>query len=302
VGSAIVRELERKGYKNLITFTSKEVDLTYPDDNDRYSFSTTESVFGCERPEYVFLCAANVGGISKAINKPVDLLSDNLLIQTNVINACHEYGVKKLINFGSSCMYPVDGKQPYTEEQIGTGKTDENWSYAVAKLAGIELCRAYHRQYRSNFMSVIPCNLYGINDRFDEYGHVIPSLIRKFHEQDIVRVWGNPETKREFLFSDDLAKFCVQLMEDGDYESLYDGIINVGSGEEVTMLELVETIRGIVNNTACYSFEGKSHKSGVPSKLMDSAIAYFNFGWEAKTTLEDGIRGVYEWYRTTGLA
>ena len=304
VGSAVVRELRRKGYTNLIIHdhfknhnekgfdkNANGVDLRCGD--------CVLDLFYQEEPEYVFLAAAHAGGIKEAIDHPVEMLSDNILIQTNVINACHEFGVKKLINFGSSCLYPVDAEQPYREEQLGTGKTDENWSYAVAKLAGIELCRAYHRQHGSNFMTVMPCNIYGINDRFDEFGHVIPSLIRKFHGKDSMSIWGNPETKREFLYSDDLATICVNLMEGYCYEDLKDGVLNVGSGVEVSMLDLVETIRKIVRtratHDAVYSFDGKSDKAGVPSKLMDSSRMRA-LGLEPKITLEDGIRRVFDSY------
>ena len=255
------------------------------------------SVIGTFSPKYVFLAAAHAGGIKEAIEKPVEMLSDNLLIQTNLINACHEYGVKKLINLGSSCLYPVDGKQPYKEEQLGTGKTDENWSYAVAKLAGVELCRAYHRQYGDNFMTVMPCNLYGINDKFGENAHVIPSLIEKCHKNDEVIMWGKPETRREFLFSDDLAKACVMLMEDHNYDDLFDGVINVGSGIETTIQKLCLKITQVVQKEVIFYFKGKE-PCGVPSKLMDSSRMRA-LGWEPTTSLEDGLKEVYRWYIET---
>uniref|UniRef100_A0A6H1ZGV3 Putative NADH dehydrogenase n=1 Tax=viral metagenome TaxID=1070528 RepID=A0A6H1ZGV3_9ZZZZ len=289
VGSAVVRELRRRGYVRIQVSDSSVTDL-----RDRYK---TRSWFGAYGPEYVFLCAAHAGGIKEAIGHPVEMLSDNILIQTNVINACKEFGVKKLINFGSSCLYPVDAEQPYREEQLGTGKTDENWSYAAAKLAGIELCRAHHRQYGRNFMSVIPCNIYGINDRFDEYGHVIPSLIRKFHEGGVVELWGDGNAKREFLYSDDLAEACVLLMEGYTYSDLVDGVVNIGSGEETQICGLKAVISNTVKNYTLNTWNF-SKPSGVPSKLMDSSRMRA-FGWKPKTSLEDGIRKVYGWYNNS---
>lgn len=287
-GSAIVRELERKGYDKITFYLHEQLDLKKK--------KRVFELFAGHDFEYVFLAAAHAGGIKEAIENPVGMISDNLRIQTNVINACNYFGIKKLIFLGSSCMYPVDGKQPYTEEQLGTGKTDENWSYAVAKLAGVELCRAYHRQYGCDFMTVMPCNLYGVNDKFGENAHVIPSLIGKFHEQDSVKIWGHPETKREFLYSDDLAKACVMLMEGYTYDDLFDGVINVGSGEEVSIADLVETVKDIVNPESVYAFDCKSDKAGVPSKLMDSS-RMLKLGWKPETHLNVGIAEVYEWYK-----
>lgn len=295
-GSAIVRALERKGYENIITFShGDELDL-------RDSFSVFEALLD-KKPEYVFMAAAHAGGIKEAIDKPVEMLSDNLLIQTNVINACHEFGVKKLINLGSSCMYPLNATQPYREEYIGGGKTDENWSYAVAKLAGLELCRAYHRQYGCNFLTVLPCNMYGYNDSFDlDKAHVIPALIRKFHEGDTVEVWGNNPNKingfkysphREFLWSDDFAKATVMLMEKHDYDDLYNGVINIGYGADVEIqlilwhLQMVIGKRKIVWNP--------SKPLGVRSKLLD--ISWIRaLGWEPTTSLREGLEKLNGWY------
>lgn len=288
VGSAIVRELQRRGYEAIVTATHREVDLRCE--------AETRDLFAVDEPEYVFLAAAHAGGIKEAIDHPAEMLSDNILIQTNVINACKEFGVKKLINFGSSCLYPVDGKQPYTEEQLGTGKTDENWSYAVAKLAGIELCRAYHRQYGCNFMSVIPCNIYGINNRFDEYGHVIPSLIRKFSESGPINVWSL-DRKREFLFSDDLVAATITLMEGYDYDDLCDGVINIGSGDEVEIRNVFNILCHVIGDRQ-WVLE-KDTPEGVPSKLMDSSRIRKLIGWEPKTSLEAGIGKVYEWYKNS---
>jgi len=293
VGSAVVRELRRKGYENL---TGYRVDLT-----DRHQ---TWELFLKEMPNIVFNCAAHAGGIMEAINKPAEMLLDNMLIQANLTEACKEFNVKKFLNIGSSCIYPVDGEQPYTEEQLGTGKTDENWSYAMAKLAGIELCRAYNRQYGCNFMSAIPCNLYGINDNFGDNGHVIPMLIRKFHEcedMETVNVWGDGTAEREFLYSDDFAECAVMLMEKYNYEDLYDGVINVGVGKNISVDHLICLILNpIVTNIYGSWVYNEEKPSGVPSKLMDSSRIR-DLGWEPKTSLQKGIEKVYEWYKNSTL-
>lgn len=284
VGSAIARELERKGYTNIITNT---LDLRHQD-NTRWYIDTM-----C--PEYVFNCAAHAGGILEAINHPAEMLIDNIRIQNNVIEACHKYKVKKLLNLGSSCVYPVNGEQPYKEEQLGEGKTDENWSYAVAKLAGIELCRAYHRQYGCNFITAIPCNLYGPNDNFGENGHVIPSLIRKFHEAngEPVGVWGDGTARREFLYVDDFAEAAVMLMEKYDYEDLHDGVINIGAPAEVEIETVVTLISAM---SGCKDWEYRQDKpNGIPSKRMDSSRIH-KLGWYPKTLLADGIKKTYDWY------
>jgi len=252
-----------------------------------------------EHPEYVFNCAAHAGGIMEAINKPAEMLLDNLLIQANLTECCKEFNVKKFLNVGSSCIYPVDGEQPYKEEQLGTGRTDENWSYAVAKLAGIELCRAYHKQYGCNFMTAIPCNLYGPNDNFGDNGHVIPMLIRKVAEYDgkPIRVWGNGTQLREFLYVDDFAECAVRLMEEGHFGyPFYDGVINVGYGTQIPIGALLKFIVGIIQNKDVDIYYTKNKPSGVVSKLMDSTrIKYFE--WKPKTSLQEGIRKTYEWYK-----
>lgn len=243
----------------------------------------------------MFLCAAHTGGISEAINKPAEMIIDNLAIQSNVIDASKEVGVKKLLFLGSSCIYPVDGKQPYNEEQLGTGKTDENWSYAVAKLAGIELCRAYHKQHECNFITAIPCNMYGINDNFGENGHVIPSLICKFYQarNDLVEIWGDGTTKREFLYSDDFAEAAIMLMEDYNYEDLVDGVINIGTGEETSISDIVNAI-SVLNAGKRYIFN-REKPNGVPCKLMDNS-RITEFGWKPVTFLESGIANTVSWY------
>jgi len=259
----------------------------------------TWNIFLKEQPEYVFGAAAHAGGIMEAITKPAEMLLDNLLIQSNITEACRAFDVKKFLNIGSSCIYPVDGEQPYREEQLGTGKTDENWSYAVAKLAGIELCRAYHKQYGCNFMTAIPCNMYGINDNFGDNGHVIPMLIRKFHEENEVEIWGTGKALREFLYVDDFAECAVMLMEKYNYEDLYDGAINVGVGKEILMSYLPYEIREIVKpNTAMWFNEKKP--TGVISKILDSS-RILKLGWKPKTSLQEGIRKTYEWYKNSAL-
>lgn len=289
-GSAVVRELKRKGYENLIT--------------DRVNLINPEQVaefFSDELPDIVFNCAAHAGGIMEAIGKPAEMIYDNLMIQANIIDACNKHGVKKLLNLGSSCIYPVDAEQPYKEEQIGDGKTDENWSYAIAKIAAVEMCRAYYRQYGCNFISAIPCNLYGPNDNFGDNGHVIPMLIRKFHESkhqkgSVVKVWGDGTPRREFLYSDDFADCVVMLMEKYNYEDLCNGIVNIGCGEDVTINSLRTIVSDVVEN---YSFVKQEFDkpNGVPSKLMDSSRIR-ELGWEPKISLQEGIEKTYAYYRT----
>jgi GDP-L-fucose synthase len=289
VGSAVKRELQRKGYENLILPPRKHFDLRIQD--------VAYKVIGNSQPEYVFNCAAHSGGISEAIEKPAEMLCDNLYIQANVIEACRRVKVKKLLNFASSCIYPVNGEQPYKEEQIGDGKTDENWSYAVSKICGIEMCRAYNKQYGCNFMTVVPCNVYGINDNFGENGHVIPSLISKCHNNNKPQIWGNGLSKREFIYSDDLANACVMLMEEYNYDNLLDGVINIGVGKEITIWELGSLIGGVVNMNGDADWLLDMQKpSGVKSKLMDNTII-LDFGWKPEISLEEGIGRVYEWYK-----
>ncbi len=302
-GSAIVRELERKGYENILAESSHDYDLTGEDD--------VEGLFNKHIPEYVFLAAAHAGGIKEAIDKPGEMLYHNILIQTNVIEACRTLKVKKLINLGSSCMYPIRATQPYREEYIGDGKTDENWSYAVAKLAGLELCRAYHRQYGCNFMTVLPCNMYGYNDSFDlDKAHVIPALIRKFHEGNTVEVWGhNPENNtphhkaggglysphREFLWSDDFAEAVVMLMEKHDYDDLYDGVINIGYGLDVEIQTVLWHLQMVIGKREIVWNPDKP--LGVRSKLLDiSRIKAL--GWESKTSLREGLEKLNDWFKT----
>ena len=287
-GSAVVRELERCGYTRIFTNTHYQLNLT----NTRDIFQE----FNDERFDVVLNCAAHAGGIKEAIENPTRMLIDNIRIQTNVIEACYTTEVPKLINLASSCVYPVDAPQPYTEEQIGDGRTDENWSYAIAKLAGIELCRAYHRQHGSNFITAVPCNLYGFHDNFDlERSHVIPGLIRKFHEGSNL-IWGNGAAKREFMFTDDFAKAIVFLMENCDYDDLCDGVVNIGTNNEISIDRLSYLIQAVIKPGVPTPIRHSySEPYGIDSKLMDSTRIN-KLGWEAKTKLYDGLEKTYNWY------
>lgn len=290
-GSAVVRELERKGYENIITESSKRIDLRDP--IGTYWFMDDN------KPEYVFNCAAHAGGILEAIICQGGMIYDNLMIQANIIDSCMKTSVKKLLNLASSCIYPISAKQPYTEEQLGDGKTDENWSYAIAKLAGVEMCRGYHKQYGCNFITAIPCNLYGVNDNFDpEKSHVIPALIRKCCEWEgleDVGIWGDGKAMREFLYIDDFAQAAVMLMEKYNYDDLYEGVINMGSGFDISITELACEIRDIIDPSIIFAFV--DGPKGIPSKLMDNSRIR-NLGWEPKTSLAEGIKKSYVYYRT----
>ncbi|MCK5604840.1 GDP-L-fucose synthase [Candidatus Pacearchaeota archaeon] len=289
VGSAIVRELERRGY----TVGPKE------SGGDLRNSEHLELDWEFKESEYIFMCAAHAGGIKEAISNPADMLADNMLMIGNVLKYAHEYGVKKLINFASSCIYPVDGPQPYKEKQIGTGRTDENWAYAIAKIAGVELCHSYYRQYGSNFISVVPCNVYGLNDNFDpETSHVIPALIRKFHEakekkETYVNIWGSGEAMREFIYSDDLAAITVSLMEHVEYDDI-DGVINVGVGGDITIYKLALLIASVVYPGAVILRDFDA-PNGVLRKLMDISKMK-QWGYKAETPLLEGIKKVYDDY------
>ncbi|MNR82121.1 GDP-L-fucose synthase [compost metagenome] len=293
VGSAIVRRLENDGYENLLLRTSKELDLRVQ--------QATFTFFEQERPEYVFLAAAKVGGILANDTYPADFISENLAIQQNVIQAAHQYGVTKLLFLGSSCIYPKMSPQPIKEEYLLTGPLEPtNEWYAIAKIAGIKLCQAYNKQYGTRFISAMPTNLYGPNDNFDLVtSHVLPAMIRKFHEAKVkqeagqeatVTLWGSGAPRREFLHVDDLADACLHLMK--HYEG--NDPINVGTGEDVTIRELAETIAEVVG------FKGKviwdaSKPDGTPRKLLD-VCKLQDLGWNASKSLELGIKQTYRWY------
>ncbi|MDJ0940760.1 MAG: GDP-L-fucose synthase [Woeseiaceae bacterium] len=289
VGSAIVRALERQGYGNIIGRTRSELDLTVQAD--------VRSFFEQEKPEVVVLAAAKVGGILANDSYPADFIHTNLQIQGNVIDSAYRSGASKLCFLGSSCIYPKHAPQPMHEDVLLTGPLEPtNEWYAIAKIAGIKMCQAYRKQYGFNAISLMPTNLYGPLDNFDlETSHVLPALIRRFHEakqrrDDHVELWGTGTPRREFLFVDDLADAVCFLLE--NYES--GEIINVGVGEDVAIAELAELVRDIVG------FEGEirydaTRPDGTPRKLMD-VTRLSSLGWTAQTTLPEGIRQTYEWY------
>jgi GDP-L-fucose synthase len=287
VGSAIWRELQRQGFTGLTGRTRAELDLL--------DARAVNSFFAVEKPEYVFVAAAKVGGIHANNTQPADFLYDNLQIQNNLIHAAFLNKVKKLLFLGSSCIYPKFAPQPMKEEHLLTGPLEEtNQWYAIAKIAGIKLCQAYRRQHGCDFIAAMPTNLYGPNDNYDlQLSHVLPALLRKFHEAKIsgaaeVVCWGTGSPLREFLYADDLARACVFLMQNYREEQF----INVGSGSEIAIKNLAETIHRIVG------FEGrvvwdKSKPDGTPRKLMDSS-RLFALGWKPQVDLESGIRLAYE--------
>lgn len=289
VGSAIVRNLEDKGYTNIICRTHKELDLTNQE--------AVRIFFEQEKPEYVFLAAAKVGGIHANNTYPADFIYDNLMIQNNVIKAAHDFKVKKLLFLGSTCIYPKMAPQPIKEEYLLTGALEEtNEAYAVAKIAGLEMCKFFKRQYGDNFISCMPTNLYGPNDNFDlKNSHVLPALIRKFHEakvnnSDVVEVWGTGTPLREFLYVDDMADACVFLMENYDGEQH----VNIGTGEEVSIRELAETVKEVVG------FEGElvfntDMPDGTPRKLT-TVDKLHGLGWKHNVSLNDGIKRAYKWF------
>ncbi|MDY0276994.1 MAG: GDP-L-fucose synthase [Acholeplasma sp.] len=289
VGSAIKRNLISKGYKNIITKEFRELDLTKQSD--------VEDFFDKHKPDYVFLAAAKVGGIYSNNTYPAEFIYDNLMIEANVIHASYKNNVKKLLFLGSSCIYPKLSPQPIKEEYLLTDSLEPtNEAYAIAKIAGIELCKFYRRQYGVDFISVMPTNLYGINDNFDlNNSHVLPALIRKFHEAKInnenkVVVWGTGEPMREFLFVDDLADACVYLMENYSDESH----LNIGTGEDIRIKDLALIIKDIVGYNGDIIYDS-TKPDGTPRKLLDVSKLQ-STGWKHKVSLHDGINKVYQWY------
>ena len=288
-GSAIWRELERRGFTRLIGRTHAELDLL--------DGAAVKAFYAREKPEYVLIAAAKVGGIIANSTYPADFLFQNLQIQNNLINGAREAGVKKLLFLGSSCIYPRLAPQPMKEEYLLTGPLEPtNEWYAVAKIAGIKLCQAFRRQHGCDFISVMPTNLYGPNDNYDlQNSHVLPALIRKFHEAKVanaptVTCWGTGSALREFLYADDLGRACAFLLENYSEEQF----INVGCGEEMSVKQLTETVHRIIG------FKGKivwdsSKPDGMPRKLMDSSRV-FALGWQPQVNLESGIRLAYEDY------
>lgn len=287
VGSAILRRLKEAGYQHFVLRTSAELDLR----NQAAVFD----FFQQERPDYVFLAAARVGGILANKTYRAEFIYDNLQIEANVIHAAYLSGVKKLMFLGSSCIYPRLAPQPIKEEYLLTGPLEPtNEPYAIAKIAGIKLCEAYRAQYGCHFISVMPTNLYGINDNFDlETSHVLPALLRKFHEARVkgipeVVVWGTGKPRREFLYVDDLADACVYLMNLEEEPNL----VNIGTGEDISIAELAELIRQIVGYQGNIVYD-TSKPDGTPRKLLDVSLLH-RLGWHHRTSLEEGIRKVYE--------
>jgi GDP-L-fucose synthase len=290
VGSAIERELNRLGYKNIVGLGSKDLDLRNQKQVDIY--------FNDELPDYVFLAAAKVGGIQANIDFPADFLYDNLLIESNVIQCCYKYKVKKLVFLASSCVYPRLSIQPMKEEYLLDGKLEPtNEGYAIAKIAGMKLCEMFNRQYNTNFISVMPSNIYGIGDNFDKNkSHVVAALIRKFHDakinnQESVEIWGSGNAKRELLFSEDFAKACVFLFE--QYEGT--DFVNIGTGIDISIKELANLISSIVGFKGTITFN-LNKPDGMPQKVLDVSRIN-NLGWHSTTPINEGISLTYEWYK-----
>ena len=289
VGSAIIRSLKQKGFENLITRTHSELELM--------DSAAVRKFFEETKPEYVFMAAAKVGGIHANSTYPAEFIRENLLVQTNVIHEAWRHGVEKLMFLGSSCIYPKLCPQPIKEEYLLTGELEAtNDAYALAKIAGIKTCQSYNKQYGTRFFSVMPTNLYGINDNFHpENSHVLPALIRKFHEAKLsnaesVNIWGNGTARREFLHTDDLAEALLFLMENYDDSA----IVNVGCGEDQTIRELAETIQKVVGFSGRLEFD-TSFPNGTPQKILD--ISKINsLGWKPRIPLKEGLKQVYKWY------
>ena len=289
VGSAAVRRLEQAGYTNILTATRQQLDLR--------SQSEVSHWFKANRPEYVFLVAGTVGGILANSTRPAEFIYDNMMIHGTVVHASHEYGAKKLLYLGSSCIYPRQATQPITEDQLLTGPLEPtNEWYAIAKISGIKLCQAYRRQYGSDFISAMPTNLYGPNDNFNlSSGHVLPALIRKFHEAKVsgaksVEIWGTGSPMREFLHVDDLADACLHLML--HYSD--DMHINVGTGVDLSIRDLAQKVRDVVHPDAELLFD-TSKPDGTPRKVLDVTRLH-ETGWSAKIDLDSGIRTTYQWF------
>jgi len=284
VGSAIVRNLEEKGYTNIIKGTRSDVDFTNQDETIRYFLS--------EEPQYVFLAAAKVGGILGNKNHKAEMIYDNLMIQSNIIDSAYQTGVKKLLFLGSSCIYPKFAEVPILESSLLSGPLEPtNDAYAIAKIAGIKMCQSYREQYGFNAISVMPCNLYGINDSFDlETCHVLPALIRKLHEGGEVTLWGDGSPRREFLHADDLAEACYVCMQKYDESSH----INVGVGEDITIKELAWMISKVVGFTGEIKWNTDAPNGTLRKVLNVDKIK--ELGWEPKISLEEGLKKTYDWY------
>lgn len=294
VGSALVRNLTKAGYTNLITRTRAELNLL---DNE-----TTATFFATEKPEYVFVAAAKVGGIMANKNYPADFIYENLTIQNHIIHNAYKNNVTKLLFLGSSCIYPKLAPQPIKEEYLLTGALEpSNDAYAVAKIAGIKMCQSYNVQYGTDYISVMPTNLYGENDNFDlETSHVLPALIRRFHEAKenglpTVTLWGSGTPMREFIHVDDMATACIHLMETCSGNE----IVNIGTGEDVTIKELAETVKDVVDYSGEIIWD-TTKPDGTPRKLLDVSKLH-ELGFTHTISLQDGITQTYHWYKNTLL-
>ena len=289
VGSAILRKLKELGYTNIITSTKGDLNLKNQE--------AVRNFFWSNKPEYVFLCAAKVGGIKANSESKADFIYDNLMIQSNIIHSAKHFGVKKLLFLGSSCIYPKLCPQPIKEEYLLTGSLEpSNDAYAIAKIAGIKMCQSFNQQYGTNFISVMPTNLYGYNDNYDlNNSHVLPAMIRKFHEAKInnvphVEIWGDGTPMREFLFVDDLVEACLHLMDNyNDSE-----IVNIGTGEDITIKDLAYLVKEVVGFEGNIFFNTQM-PNGTPRKLLDVS-KLTNLGWQYKTSLREGIEKTYKDY------
>ena len=298
VGSAIVRQLEKRGFTNLLMRTHKELDLT--------SQAQVQDFFKQERPDYVILAAAKVGGIYANSSYPADFIYQNIMIEANIINSAYESKVKRLLFLGSTCIYPKEVKQPMREDVLLTGELEPtNEPYALAKITGIKLCESYNRQHGTDFRSVMPTNLYGINDNFHlENSHVIPALMRRFHEAKVnndaeVVVWGTGNAMREFLYVDDMAKASLFILELDEecYQSNTKPMlshINVGTGKDITIKETAETMKDVVGFKGKITFD-KTKPDGVPRKLID-VTRLENMGWKYSMDLKEGLEKTYRWF------
>ena len=303
VGSAIIRTLETKGFKNLLTISHSELDLT--------NQALVLSFFKREQPDFVVLAAAKVGGIHANSIYPADFIYDNIMIQANIIHAAYKYKVKKLLFLGSTCIYPKLADQPIKEDALLTGRLEStNEPYAIAKISGIKLCESYNRQYGTDFRSVMPTNLYGINDNFHpENSHVIPALLRRIHEAKInnsteVTIWGDGKAMREFLFVDDMAEASIFVLElsKETYDKHVDPMmshINIGTSSDISILELAETIQTVVGFKGFLKFDS-SKPNGSPRKLVDTSKLK-SMGWSYKTDLKQGLEKTYQWYLKNNL-
>jgi GDP-L-fucose synthase len=287
VGSAIVRKLKDLGYTNIVKVNRGEVDLL--------NFNEVDRFFRENKPEYVFLAAAKVGGIKANSDYKADFIYENIMIQSNVIKCSQLYRVKKMIFLGSSCIYPKLSQQPIKEEYLLSGYLESsNDAYAIAKIAGIKMCQSFNQQYGTNFISVMPCNMYGINDNYHpQNSHVFPAIIKKLHDAKVggtlrINLWGDGSPYREFLFSDDLADACHFLMMNDSPD-----LVNIGSGKDQTIKDLACLMRDIIYPNCQIVFDGNENINGTPKKLLDVSLIN-KLGWESKTSLEDGIRLAYK--------